>query len=131
MAFAPRIGHIMAAFGYNVQTIAGRLLKVTFVCSVILFQSVVPTIARRSPSEPVELTLYPAKAPELAERHRLLPKTYGQTDADAVPLYEEAARTLPENLDMNQIRQWLDTPLDKLPGKQVRSTLDKLRPTLQ
>ena len=121
----------MAAFEYNVATITGRLLKATFVCLVIVFLCVVPAIARRSPSEPVELTLYPAKAPESAEKHRLLPKTYGQTDADAVPLYEKAVQSLPKKLDMNQVRQWLGTPLDKLPRQKVKSTLEKLEPALQ
>jgi hypothetical protein len=121
----------MTAFGYNVQTIADRLLKAMFVCLVIVFLCVVPAIARRSAKEPVELTLYPAKAPEPAHRYTLLPRSDDQADADAMPLYEKALQSLPGDFQMDEIERWLKTPLDKLPLKQVQSTLQQFRPTLE
>jgi hypothetical protein len=40
-----------------------------------------------------ELTLYPAKAPEPAQKYQLLLKAAEQIDADAAPLYEKAIQT--------------------------------------
>ncbi|MHC4230392.1 MAG: hypothetical protein ACYSW0_23400 [Planctomycetota bacterium] len=121
----------MAAFGYNVQTIADRLLKAMFVCLVIVFLCVVPAIARRSAKEPVELTLYPAKAPEPAHRYTLLPRSDDQADADAMPLYEKALQSLPGDFQMDEIERWLKTPPDELPRKPVQSTLQQFKPTLE
>jgi hypothetical protein len=121
----------MAASGYNVPTIAGRLLKSTFVCLVIVFLCVIPAIARRSAKEPVELTLYPAKAPEPAHRYTLLPKSDEQTDADAMPLYEKALQALSGDFKTENIERWLKTPPDELPRKPVQSTLQQFKPTLE
>jgi len=79
----------------------------------------------------VELTLHPANASESAQKYRLLPRAEEQTDADAMPLYEKALRSLPGDLQMNEVGQWLRTPSDKLPVKQVQSTLEKLKPSLE
>ncbi len=79
----------------------------------------------------VELTLHPAKAPEPAQKYRLLPKAEEQSDADAVPLYEKAVEQLPRNVKPDQIRKWRKTPADKLPRQQVQSTLEKYKPSLQ
>jgi len=80
----------------------------------------------------VELTLHPAKAAEPAEKYQLLPKADEQSNADGVPLYEKAAQSLPKDPQIDErIRTWRETPLDKLPHKQVQSTLQQLRATLQ
>lgn len=79
----------------------------------------------------VELTLYPAKAPESAQKYQLLPKAVEQTDADAAPLYEKALQALPKNFQTEQISQWLKTTPDKLPLKQVQSTLQQFNPTME
>jgi tetratricopeptide (TPR) repeat protein len=79
----------------------------------------------------VELTLHPAKASESARQYRLLPKAEQLTDADAVPLYEKARQSLPNDLQMDEIDQWLNTPPDKLPRKQVQSILEQLKPALE
>ncbi len=96
------------------------------VCFVTLFLSVVPVKART-----VELMLSPAKAPEPVKKYHLLPKADEQTDSDAVPLYEKVVQSLPDDSQITQMREWLETPPDKLPLQQVQSTLDKLKSTLQ
>ena len=106
-------------------------MKRTLIYFMVLLSVSVPADASRSSGGPVELTLHPAKTPEPMPEYRLLPKTNGQTDEDAVPLYEKAAQSLPKNLDMNQIRQWVNTPPDKLPRQQVQATLENRKPTLQ
>jgi hypothetical protein len=79
----------------------------------------------------IELTLHPAKAPELAQKYQLLPKAAEQTDADAAPLYEKALQALPKNFQTEQISQWLKTTLEKLPLKQVQSTLQQFKPIME
>ena len=110
-------------------------MKRTLVFLIILLLAAIPADAqpRGEKVRTVELTLYPAKAPEPAQKYQLLPKAEEQTDADAVPLYEEAFKSslLKDSQRDQKIRQWVRTPIDKLPRKQVRSTLQKLKPTLQ
>lgn len=102
-------------------------MKRTFICLVILFFLVVSAAARQ-----VELTLHPAKAPKPRNKYQLLPRAKEQSGADALPLYEKAVQSLPKDSQRDQkIRQWVKTPLNKLPRKQVQSTLQQLRATLQ
>jgi tetratricopeptide (TPR) repeat protein len=101
-------------------------MKRTFICLIILLIAAVSVDGRT-----VKLTLHPAKASEPAQKCRLLPKAEEQTDADAVPLYEKAVEQLPKNVKLDQIRKWRKTPADKLPRQQVRSTLEKYKPSLQ
>jgi hypothetical protein len=79
----------------------------------------------------VELTLHPAKAPEPAQKYRLLLKAEEQIDADAAPLYEKALQALSKNFQIEQISQWLKTTPEKLPHKQVQSTLQQFNPTIE
>lgn len=109
-------------------------MKSIFACFMAVLFVAVSAAAqpREEKARTVELTLYPAKAPEPAQKYQLLPKADEQTDADAVPLYEKAAKSLPKNPQREQkIRQWLKTTLNELPRKQVQSTLQQLTPTLQ
>ena len=102
-------------------------MKHTFICLVILFFLVVSAVARQ-----VELTLHPAKAPRPRNKYRLLPKPDQQSDSDAVPLYEKAVQSLSKDSQRDQkIRQWVKTPLNKLPRKQIESTLQQLKATLR
>lgn len=102
-------------------------MKRVFVFIVILFFLVVSAVARQ-----VELTLHAAKAPQPRNKYELLPKANEQTDADAVPLYNKAVQSLPKDSQRDQkIRQWLKTPLHKLPHKQIESILQQLKPTLR
>lgn len=101
-------------------------MKRVFICLIVLL-----LVAVAADGRTVELTLHPAKAPEPAQKYRLLPKAEEQTDADAVPLYEKAVEKLPRNIKPDQIRKWRETPADKLPRRQVQSTLEKYKPSLQ
>ena len=101
-------------------------MKRVFICLIILL-----LVAVAADGRTVELTLHPAKAPEPAQKYRLLLKAEEQSDADAVPLYEKAVENLPKNVKPDQIRKWRKTPADKLPRQQVQSTLEKYKPSLQ
>jgi tetratricopeptide (TPR) repeat protein len=121
----------MTDFEQNTPSTANMLMKQICVFVAILLSAAVPARARRRGTGPVELTLRPAKTSAEAQQFRLLPTAEELTDADAVPLYEEAVQSLPGDFKPNQVRQWLDAPLDKLPRQQVQSTLEKLEPVLQ
>lgn len=96
------------------------------VISLIVLLAVVPAEART-----VELTIHPAKSPKPEQKYQLLVKADEQNDADAAPLYEKAVQTLPEDLNMDEIEQWLKIPPDELPLKKVQSTLQRLEPALK
>ena len=101
-------------------------MKHTFFCFVVLSLVVIPANARRFASGPLELAVYPAKAPEPAEKYSLLPKSDKQTDTDAVPLYEKAIQAMPRGRTQEkQIREWLKLPAEQLPQKQVEETIQK------
>ncbi|MGB2866591.1 MAG: hypothetical protein WBC05_24890 [Sedimentisphaerales bacterium] len=78
----------------------------------------------------IELTFSPAKATQDAQKYRLLPTTKEQTDTDAVPLYQKAIQSLPEDYQAKQFSDWRSLPPDQLPVEQVESALKKLKPTL-
>jgi hypothetical protein len=101
-------------------------MKRTFLYFVILSFAVIPANARRFASGPFELAVYPAKAPEPAQKYQLLPKADKQTDADAVPLYEKAIQAMPRGRTQDkQIREWLKLPAEQLPQKQVEEVIQK------
>ena len=120
----------MMTFGHKSLKSAGKPMKGAMTCGVVLLLTVIPVHARRD-AAPVELTLHPSKAAAPAQEYRLIPEADKLSEADAVPLYEEAARTLPGGSQTDQkIRGWLRTPLDQLPLEQMRSTLEQFGPTL-
>lgn len=101
-------------------------MKRKFFYFVILLLAVVPANARRFASGPLELAVYPVKAPELAEKYSLLLKADKQTEADAVPLYEKAIQAMPKGgKQLKQIQEWLQLPPEQLPQKQVDETIQK------
>lgn len=100
-------------------------MKRIIICLIILL-AVVSAEART-----VKLTLHPAKSPKPEQKYQLLAKADEQSNADAAPLYEKAFQSLPSDLQMNKVNQWLKTPPDKLPLKQVQSTLKQFKPTLE
>ncbi len=98
---------------------------------VLIFTVVALSAVASAQTRTVELTLHPSKAAAPAQEYWLIPEADKLTEADAVPLYEEAARTLPGGSQTAQnIREWLRTPLDQLPLEQMRSTLEQFGPTL-
>jgi len=78
-------------------------MKHTIFLFVILLSIMAPADARRSAGGPVELTIYPAKAGELEQKYQLMVKAEDQIDADAVPLYEKAVKSIPKDFNQEQI----------------------------
>jgi len=103
-----------------------NVMKLIFVCFVALLFA-----AGSANVQPVEMTLSPSRPPEAANKLRLWPEAEKQIAADAVPLYSKAAQSLPNDLNTDQISQWLKSPLDKLPQDEVKSILQQLKPALQ
>lgn len=120
----------MVTTQYKKITSTGRLLKSIAVLVIIIFY-VSSAQASRSAAGPVKLIIYPSELPVSGKKYLLLPEVEELTDADAAPLYEKAVQLLPDNLKMDEINQWLKTPPDKLPKKQVQSALEKLKPTFK
>lgn len=52
-------------------------------------------------------------------------------DGDAVPLYEKAAQALPDKASDDQIRKWLDMPIEQLPLDEVEEALSKYTESLK
>ncbi|MFH1719478.1 MAG: hypothetical protein ABIF19_19165 [Planctomycetota bacterium] len=105
-------------------------MKRTIVFLTILLPAVVPAGARRSTAGPAELALHPAKVSEQTQECRLLPKANEQTDADAVPLYQQAIQSLPDEYPRKKFGEWRTMRPNELPAAQVKSELEKLKPTL-
>jgi hypothetical protein len=101
-------------------------MKRTFIFLIVLSAIAAPVDARTT-----EFTLHAMKASAPAKTYTLLPKADEQTDADAVPHYEKAIQSLPDSVQMEEINQWLKTPPDELPQKEVQAVLEKLEPSLK
>ncbi len=109
-------------------------MKRAFICLVILFFAPAPVDAQpqQQKARIVKLTLHPAKAPKPRNKYQLLPKAKEQTDSDALPLYKRAIQSLPKDSQRDQkVRQWVKAPLNKLPRKQIESTLQQVKSALQ
>jgi len=115
----------MATFKYRGMTSAGRLIINVSICFIVLFLTSIPAYARRSAQSPVELTIHPAKADELEKKYQLIVNPEDQIDADAVPLYEKAIKSIPKDFNQEQITEWLKLPVEQLPQQQAEETLQK------
>ncbi len=73
----------------------------------------------------VELVLHPQKASAAVGKFSLLPPESAKVDGDAVPLYEKAIKALPDKGGDDQIRKWVDMPIDQMPLDQVEEVLSK------
>jgi len=120
----------MAGFERNLRSTKTMLMNQTCVFVAVLLSAVVPADARRSGAGPVELTLRPAKTSAKAQQLRLLPTAEELTDADAVPLYQQAIQALPDEYPRKKFSEWRTMQPDELPAAQVKSELEKLKPTL-
>ena len=115
----------MMTFECNSATSTGRQMKVISACFIVLFLTAVPADARRFADGPVELTIYSVKADELEQEYQLMVKVEDQIDADAVPLYEKAVKSIPKDFNQEQIREWLKLPVEQFPQQQAEETLQK------
>lgn len=101
-------------------------MKRKFLCFLILSLAVAPAYAKRFASGPVELEVYPAKAPEPATKYSLMPRADKLTDADAAPLYDKAVQAIAGGrAQQDQIYEWLELPPEELPLKQVEEVIQK------
>ncbi len=85
------------------------------------------------PDEPpvMRLVVSPAAAPVPALKYRLLPTLAEQTSGNGAFEYLQAVnRDLPR-VDQNKLNPWLDLPPDRLPVKEVETSLDSFRRTLK
>ena len=106
-------------------------MKRTLIYLVILLPIAVPADARRFAEGPVELTIYPAKAGELEKKYQLMVKAEDQIDADAVPLYEKAVKSIPKDFNQEQIVEWLKLPVEQFPQQQAEEELQKYLESLK
>ena len=107
-----------------------RLCKVlTAVASLWLFGSGV--LCPAQPRLEVKLAIRPQKAPAELGKFSLLPPEKSLIDGDAVPLYEKAAKALPDKAGDKQILAWLEMPIDQLPVEQVKQTLEQYMESLK
>lgn len=106
-------------------------MKSTAIYILILILGAASTYGRSSGPRTVELTLHPMKSLKPEQKYQLLVKGDEQNNTDAAQLYDKAVRLLPDDLKMDEINQWLKTPPDKLPKKQVRTILEQLKPAFE
>ena len=121
----------MAGFESRTVTPTGRLTKGISACFVVLFLTVFPVDASRSAKDPVELTIYPAKTGEIEQKYQLVVKAEDQIDADAIPLYEKAIKSIPKDFNQEQIREWMKLPAAQLPQQQAEKMLQKCLESLK
>jgi len=116
----------MATFEYNTKTSASILVKYMFVYFGILFLTSAAADGRT-----IELALYPAKVAESPQKYQLMVKAEDQIDADAVPLYEKAVKSIPKDFNQDQIVEWLKLPVEQLPQQQAEAALQKYLESLK
>jgi hypothetical protein len=104
---------------------ANRPFKDIFIGLAVLFLTVAPTKASRSDKGPVELTIHPAKIEQLDKKYHLMVSPGDQIDADAVPLYEQAIKSIPKDFNEERIREWLKLPIEQFPQQQAEEALQK------
>jgi len=96
--------------GWTVGTLVGAVI-LSVVCG--------PALGR----DPVKLVIRPQKISAEAGKYSLLPPEASRTDGDAVPWYEKAVKTLPDQKSDNQVQQYLKMPVEQLPADQVEQLL--------
>jgi tetratricopeptide (TPR) repeat protein len=120
----------MTAIQCRKMTSTARLSRDITVLVIIIF-CVCSAQAGSTAVKTVKLTLHPTKSLESERKYRLLPKVEELNDVDAALLYEKAIKSLPDSLEMEEINQWLKTPLNELSLKKVQSTLQRVEPSLE
>jgi hypothetical protein len=71
----------------------------------------------------VKLVVRPQKALAEAGKYALLPPAASLIEGDAVPLYEKAAKALPDKKSDDLVRQYLKMKIDQMPMDQVEQLL--------
>jgi hypothetical protein len=89
------------------------------------------TISANNSSLPwIELNVKPSNTVKSDQQIRLLPEYNEHTVGDAVPLYQKAIESFPDNFSSKQFSEWRKISPDQLPLQKVQSELKKLKPTL-
>jgi hypothetical protein len=71
----------------------------------------------------VKLVVRPQKMSAEVGKYALLPPAASLTEGDAVPLYEKAAKALPDKKSEDLVRQYLKMRIDQMPADQVEQLL--------
>jgi hypothetical protein len=95
------------------------------ICLISLHIAAMPTFGREA-----KLVIWPAKLSQDANEYSLLPKQELR-DEDAALLYEQALEKLPKDANIDQIRQWLNLPLEQFPQEQAEKTLQQYMESLR
>ncbi len=78
-----------------------------------------------------KLVICPQKASAETGKYVLLPPAPSLTDGDAAALYDKALKLLPGKTGAEQVHQYLEMPVDKLPKDQAEQVLEQYRESLQ
>ena len=107
-------------------------MKRTSIIFIILLFITNATYAGSSALPWVELTFRPSTETKTDSQIRLLPTEAEQTEGDAVPLYQKAIKSLPEDFQQQKFLDWRKLPSepDQLPIEEIESELKKLKPTI-
>ena len=77
------------------------------------------------------LVLQSADEPREALKYRLLPPLVDRTPGNAAIQYQKLALLVSDRVKkLQQVADWLDLPMDKLPREEVRQTLDSFKSVL-
>jgi hypothetical protein len=77
------------------------------------------------------LVICPQKAAGEAGKYVLLPPAASLTDGDAAALYDKAVKLLPGKAAAEQVQQYLEMPIDKLPADQAEQALKQYAESLR
>jgi hypothetical protein len=78
-----------------------------------------------------KLVICAQKASAEAGKYVLLPLAASLTDGDAAALYDKAVKLLPGKAAAEQVQQYLQMPIDKLPEHQAEQVLKQYRESLR
>jgi hypothetical protein len=78
-----------------------------------------------------KLVICPQQASAEAGKYVLLPPTASLTDGDAAALYDKAVKVLPGKAPAEQVQQYLQMPIDKLPQDQAQQVLKQYHESLR
>jgi hypothetical protein len=73
--------------------------------------------------DPVKLVVHPQKASAEAGKYSLLPPQASLREGDAVPLYQQATKLLPDRKNDERVQEYLKMPIGQLPADQVEQVV--------
>jgi len=77
------------------------------------------------------LTIHPQKLAEKTDRYLLLPAPASLAEGDALVLYQQAADAVPSDPQIDQIRKWVELPVEQLPQQEAEAMLEEHMGTLR